>query len=269
MKKIIATLCLVLALTFSVTAFGCAGKSKDRIVDVTTKTITVGYTEYEPMNFEDKGVLKGFDTELALMVFNALGYDVRFKLIEWSNKYLELDGGTIDCIWNGFTANSSDNDTPRDQLVDFSAYYMENNQCVIRKNGTPEINEESQFDGMSIAYENGSAGEGYVDTLTGNINKKGVTAQLDALRQVNMGTAQYAVVDRTLAENYVGQGDYSSLVINESVTIPVEYYAIGFRKGSDLTAKVNVMLYAFQQTGQLEELANKYNLATRLMTITL
>ena len=70
--------------------------------------IIVGYTLYEPMNYEEDGKLVGFDTELAQKTFSDLGYNVRFRLIEWNNKYIELNSGTINCIWNGFTSNSAD-----------------------------------------------------------------------------------------------------------------------------------------------------------------
>lgn len=271
MKKIIMILALVLTATCLFGVVGCKkGANKDGIVDVTTKTVTVGYTDYAPMNYEEKGVLKGFDTELALMTFNALGYDVRFKLIEWKNKYVELESGTIDCIWNGFTANSSDEGVARSEKVNFTAYYLENNQCVVSKSGN-EATSQEDFVGKSIAYESGSAGQGYVDGLEGiNVYKKGLTSQLDAIMQVNNGTSDYAVVDKTLAENYAGKGNYTSLVINEQIAIDIEYYAVGFAKtsaGAALRDKVNVMFEAFEETGVLLELATKYNLQTRLIEI--
>ncbi len=273
MKKLITTiLALIFALSIGVMVTACGDDgNKDAIVNVRTKTITVGYTDYAPMNYKENGVLKGFDTELALMTFNALGYEVRFKLIEWGNKYLELNGGTIDCIWNGFTANSEDDGVARADLVNFSYNYLENNQCVVKLASTATITDVAQFNGKSIAFESGSAGEGYVDGLENiSVNKKESASQLDALRQVNMGTAQYAIVDKTLADNYVGQNDYAALVINEGIEIPVEYYAIGFKKdanGAALRDKVNVILKAFEATGQLQELATKYNLSTRLLTL--
>ena len=52
--------------------------------------VVVGYTIYEPMNYEDEsGKLVGFDTELAEAVFEKLGYTVSFKRIDWNNKYME------------------------------------------------------------------------------------------------------------------------------------------------------------------------------------
>ena len=45
-----------------------------------------------------------------------------------------------------------------------------------------------------------------------------------------------------------------------------QFYAIGFKKNSPLTAKVNIMLQAFAATGQLQELANKYGVGTSVIT---
>lgn len=268
MKKLVTLLLTALiAITACFGLTACKG-GDDKVVNIRPNTITVGYTDYAPMNYtDDDGVLVGFDTELALMVFNALGYEVNFKLIDWNNKYLELDGGTIDCIWNGFTANSADSDgIQRSEKVDFSKYYMQNAQCIVRKTTASSVSSWSDFAGKSVAYEAGSAADSLIaDELEGiSANKKPVTSQMDAIREVNMGTADFAVVDILLAETICGKGDYSSLSVNTALEIPAEFYAIGFKKGSELTEKVNLMISAFKVTGQLDDLAEKYGLETKL-----
>ena len=45
-----------------------------------------------------------------------------------------------------------------------------------------------------------------------------------------------------------------------------EYYAIGFKKGSDLTAKVNETLEKFGKNGKLAEIAAKYQLDNAVIT---
>jgi len=231
------------------------------------KTITVGYTDYAPMNYtNDKGELVGFDTELAKKTFEELGYKVRFKEIEWTNKYSELEGGTIDCIWNGFTANVEDDDgIQRADKVDFTYHYMMNAQCVIRLATTEEVATKEGLAGKSVAYESGSAGESYASEIEG-ANTKPVASQMDAVREVNAGTAQYAVVDVLLAESLVGQSDFANITINESIQIDVEYYAVGFKKGSELTAKVNAKFEEYLQNGYMMELAERYNVTTKLVT---
>jgi polar amino acid transport system substrate-binding protein len=197
------------------------------------------------------------------MTFNALGYEVRFKLIDWSNKYMELDSGNIDCVWNGFTMNSSDEingvPTAREDIVDFTAPYMYNSQCIVRAANAPEITDIADFAGKSVAYEAGSAAVDFVNGLTG-INAKPVTSQMDALREVKAGTAQYAVVDVILAKANAGKGDYASLTINEGVEMDQELYAVAFKTGSELTEKVNILFDAFAKTGVLTEIAEKYGL---------
>ena len=232
----------------------------------TGKTITIGYTDYAPMNYtNDAGELVGFDTELAKAVFSDLGYKVRFKLIEWSNKYSELDSGTIDCVWNVFTANCADDDgIQRSEKVDFTYYYMTNAQCILRLNSTADVEDKASFAGTAIAYEASSAAEGFVEDIE-DANLKAVSSQMTAVMEVKAGTAQYAVVDLLLAKSIVGQGDYANLVINEGITIDAEYYAIGFKKGSELTAKVNEKLVAYAADGTLAALAQKYGLSNQVI----
>ena len=259
MKKIFKAVATVLA------TVGCLGTLACCKTD--EKTITVGYTDYAPMNYtNDKGELVGFDTELAQKTFEELGYKVRFKEIEWTNKYSELESGTIDCIWNGFTANVADDDgIQRADKVDFTYNYMMNAQCVIRLATTEEVTTKEGLAGKSVAYENGSAGESYASEIEG-ANTKPVDSQMDAVMEVKAGTVQYAVVDVLLAESLAGQSDFANITINESIQIDVEYYAVGFKKGSDLTAKVNAKFEEYLQNGYMLELAEKYNVTTKLLT---
>ncbi len=269
MKKIITFIVATIMATVALFSFtACDEGSSSGVVDVTNTTIVVGYTDYAPMNYKENGVLKGFDTELALMTFNALGYDVKFTLIDWSNKYMELDSGSIDCVWNGFTMNSTDEingvDVPRADIVDFTKPYMNNAQCIIKKSSTAELSSMADFNGKSVAYEAGSAGESYVSDVDDNVAsllKQPVTSQMDAVREVQMGTIEYAVVDINLARSIAGKGNYSDIEINvtyDALNLPQEYYAVAFKKGSNLDEKVNIMFAAFAATGQLKELADKY-----------
>ena len=273
MKKLFTLLLTVLMSMVAVFAVGCTAESKSSIVDPRKdKTIVVGYTVYEPMNYTVDGVLAGFDTELAIMTFEALGYNVQFKCITWENKYIDLSEGTIDCVWNGFTSNGEDkvdgNPTPRDQIVDFSYNYMQNAQCILRKSNTPAITSPADFNKKTVAVERGSSGDSLATsykTDTVDISIKALASQMEAVTNLKNGACDYAIVDVLLADAVLKGADYSDLVINEGIQIDVEYYAIGFKKGSELTAKVNKTLEFFAETGYLKALAEKYNLATSVI----
>ncbi len=274
MKKLFTLLLTVLMSMVAVFAVGCTEDTGSSIVDPRKgNTIVVGYTVYEPMNFTQDGVLTGFDTELAIMTFEALGYNVQFKCITWENKYIDLSENTIDCIWNGFTSNGQDTvdgvKTDRNQIVDFSYNYMQNAQCILRKSSTPAITDPAQFNGKTVAVERGSSGDALASsykTDTVDISISPLASQMDAVTKVNEGVCEYAIVDVLLAEAILAGSGYSGLVINQGLDIDVEYYAIGFKKNSELTAKVNLTLEYFAEIGYLQALANKYNLGTSVIT---
>lgn len=258
MKKLIAILLAValLAVGFA----GCASSKNDK------ETIVVGYTIYAPMNYLDEaGELIGYDTDLAKAVFENLGYNVVFKEIDWNSKYVDLASGTIDCVWNGFTCNTADDDgVMRSEKVDFSYNYMENRQVIVVKKDAG-ITSAADLSGKVAAVESGSAGETYAKSFEG-VTTKGFTKQTDCLFEINAGTCDFAVLDAQLAKSYAGKGDYASLSIVEELSSDVEYYAIGFKKGSELTAKVNAELEKLAADGTIAKLAEKYGVANTAIT---
>lgn len=247
MKKLLSLiLCLAMVLCFA-----ACGNSN---------TIVVGYTIYEPMNYLEDGELVGFDTELAKAVFENMGYEVTFQEIVWETRYTDLDSKTIDCIWNGFTCNTTDDDgVARAEKVDFSYNYMENRQVIVVKKDSA-IAVAADLNGKFGAAESGSAGETYGATFEGT-TMKGFLKQTECLTEVKAGTADFAVVDAQLAKSYVGKGDYADLATVEALSSDVEYYAIGFRKGDELTAKVNAELEKLGADGTIAKLAEKYGVA--------
>ena len=272
MKKFIA---LLLAAIVTLSCFaGCQssapaenqGQDQAQTNPAEEKTVVVGYTIYEPMNYKDEsGKLVGFDTELAEAVFGKLGYNVLFQEIKWESKYTDLDSGAIDCVWNGFTANTKDDDgIARADKVDFSYNYMENRQVIVVKKDSG-IASAADLKGKMGAAEAGSAGETYGASFEG-ATVKGFDVQTKCIFEVNAGTADFAIVDAQLAKSYVGKGDYANLQIVETLSSDVEFYAIGFKKGSELTAQVNAQLEALAADGTIAALAEKYGVATTAIT---
>ena len=274
MKKLFALILATLMVATLFAACGANAPANDGGVSAATptnasteaQTIVVGYTIYEPMNyFDENNKLVGYDTELAEAVFGNLGYKVLFQEIDWSSKYTDLNSGTIDCVWNGFTCNTADDDgILRSEKVDFSYNYMENRQVIIAK-ANSGITSAADLNGKLAAGESGSAGESYAATFEG-VTTKGFLRQTDCLFEVNAGTADFAVLDAQLAKSYAGKGDYANIVIIDALSSDVEYYAIGFKKGSLLTANVNEQLEKLAADGTIAALAEKYNVANTAIT---
>lgn len=260
MKKIIALTLALLMMASALVMFSSCGK-KD--------TLVCGVTVFENFNEKDEnGNWTGFESEFAMEVGKLIGMEVKFQEIDWAQKYSELNAGKIDCIWNGFTANSSDEidgvKTARKDLVDFSYSYMLNQQCiVVKKDNLANYKTAADLEGKTAAVEGGSAGAAYAkDAKAGKLVE--FPAQNSAFLEVKSGKSDFAVVDILLAQSKCGEGDYKDLVIVDAIELDAEYYAIGFKKGSDLTSKVNEAIKTLDENGKLLELAKKYGLENSL-----
>ena len=217
--------------------------------------LVVGITEYEPMDYKDEnGEWTGFDAELARLFAEELGVECEFfVLADWGKKFIELDTKNIDVVWNGMTiteealSNSSVSDP-----------YVINAQVVVMKadKGDQYTDAESMKD-LTVAVEEGSAGQSVAEEagLT-TISKQD---QAGALMEVASGTSDACVIDITMAKAMTGEGtDYADLAAG--ISLSSEEYGISFRKGSDLTEKMNAFLKELKEDGTLQELADKYQL---------
>jgi len=222
--------------------------------------LVCGVTIFENMNEKDEnGEWTGFETEFAQEVGKLLGMDVEFQEIDWTQKYNELASNAITCIWNGFTANSSDNGIKRSDLVDFTYGYMLNQQCIVIKADNAEnIKTVEDLAGKTAGVEGGSAGESYAASIIGDGTIEKYPAQNKAFIEVKTGAVDFAVMDIVLAKNICGQGDYADLMIVEDIVLDSEIYAVGFKKGSELTAKVNEAIKTLFDNGTMAALAAKY-----------
>ena len=226
-----------------------------------------GITVYAPMNYyNEEGDLVGFDTEFATAVAEYLGVEAKFSTIKWPSKYLELNSNAIDLIWNGFTYGSEDG-ISRTEYVDFTYAYLENKQVIVTKTDVLDtLSTKDSFAGKTAAVEGGSSGESVAKELSGSddcLTK--FDSQTAALNEVVAGTVDFAVIDYQMAKSMAGQGDYAGLSINDAYSPESEVYAIGCRKGSDLTAKINEAIAALSEDGTLAEIAAKYGLENDLI----
>ena len=259
MKRLFCAAITSVFLFGSLLGLGSCGGSKD--------VLTCGVTDFEPMNYRDSsGNWTGFDTEFALLVGEKLKMKIEFQEIEWTSKYAELEAGSINCIWNGFTGNVAEADgTMRGELVDMSYSYMLNQQCVvIKKDRSGEFKSIADLVGKTAAAEKGSAGESFAIEAVADGGKIIETAaQINAFLEVKAGAVDCAIVDILLAQKLAGTGDYSDLMIAE-IELDHEVYAIGFKKGSELRDKVNKAMLELYDEGKLTELAVKYGLENSL-----
>ena len=268
MKRILTLILALILVLGALTCFNSCSNGSDWKNIEEKGYFVCGITVYEPMNyFDEEGNLTGFDTEFAQAVAKELGLEAKFQVISWPNKYMELNSGAIDLIWNGFTYGMESDGVSRTEYVDFTYSYLENRQCLVTKaDRVAELNSADALKGKKAVAEGGSSGEGVAIDLTGDEkNVVTFTSQAAALMELSAGNADFAVIDYQMAKSMVGKGDYADLSINNAVEPEPEVYAIGCRKGSDLTAKINDAIKKLSEDGTLAALAEKYKLTNDLI----
>lgn len=257
MKRVLV---MLLAALMVLTCFaGCGASGKSDLKYIQDKgTMIVGITDYAPMDYKDEnGEWTGFDAELAQMVCEKLGVKCEFfVLADWGKKFYELETKNIDAIWNGMTI------TEEVTLnTNCSAPYVVNAQVLVMKaDVVGDYDSVESLAPLTFAVENGSAGQDAV--VEAGIPEGQIIAVQDqaaALMEVAAGTSDACVIDITMANAMTGEGtSYADLASGISLTS--EEYGIGFRKDSDVTAKVNEILDQLRADGTMQALADKYNL---------
>lgn len=222
-------------------------------------SLIVGITEFEPMDYQNEaGEWIGFDADLARAFADSLGVEAVFQVIEWDNKVMELDGKTIDVVWNGMTLT--------DEVLsamECSNAYCNNAQVVILPADSAEdYPDAASMSELNFAVESGSAGEAMA--IENGFSYTPVVDQATAVLEVSSGTCQAAIIDSLMAAAMVGEGtSYADLTY--TISLNSEEYGVGFRKGSDLAAALNEFFVDYYAAGTKQELAETYGVSAALI----
>ena len=222
-------------------------------------TLVVGITEFEPMDYQDaSGQWIGFDADMAKAFADSLGVEVEFQVIDWDNKVFELDGKTIDVVWNGMTLT----DEVKSAMECSNAYCNNAQVVIVPADKAADYQTVDSVKGLAFAVESGSAGKAEVEALGADYTE--VMDQATALLEVSSGTADAAVIDSLMAAAMVGEGtSYADLTY--TVGLNSEEYGVGFRKGSDLAAALNDFFKAAYADGSMQTMAETYGVQAALI----
>ena len=276
MKKLLALALAVMMMAGLITGIAAAEESDWDYISGKGKMV-VGMTLFAPMNYYEGDEFVGFDTELTKAVGEKLGVEIEFVEINWDSKEIELNSKNIDCIWNGMCITEE-----RKENMSMTNAYLYNTQAIVAKADKISDLLANGMKGVYVVAEQGSTGEG---KLTGDIpddetvevsakeffadaNYTPVDSMAKALMEVKAGTADIALVDSVCALAMVGEGtDYADMVVNLDNNFGLQEYGIAFRKGSDVTEKVNEAIIELTKDGTIAEIAARYGLNDALVPV--
>ena len=228
------------------------------------KTLIVGFdAEYPPYGYmDDDGEYTGFDLELAQSVCDLEGWELEKKPINWDSKDMELNSGSIDCIWNGFTMNGREDD------YTFSDPYVDNSQVIVVAEDSG-IDKLTDLAGKTVGVQAASAAldllqseeEGGQKELADTFGSLNEFADYNtAFTELQAGALDALAIDVGVAKYQLNSRGEGFKILDE--TLNTEQYAIGFKKGNDeLCDIVNADLQKLADDGTEEKLAENYEIA--------
>lgn len=226
-------------------------------------TLTIGVDDsFVPMDFRKKnGQLVGYDVDLSRAVCKVLGLKADFQSIDWAMKETELKNGTIDCIWNGYTATPS-----RLKRIAFSRVYeLSGQSLVVRKDSG--ITNFAGMKGKTLGVQESSTAQTDLNKYPA-VLKNIIKNRRPILYQDNSSAFMDLQAGRTqgVLAGTVYAGYYATRIANSNnyklipaTKYPSDRVAIGMRKGDQtLIRKINYALGVLQKNGTLRRINKKW-----------
>lgn len=267
MKKLLA---LLLTLAVGVgTLAGCGGTTTEETTDADNTTaesdvttFTVGFdAEYPPYGYkDDNGEYVGFDLDLAQEVCDRNGWELVKQPIDWSSKDMELNSGTVDCLWNGFTM------TGRESEYTFSEPYVDNSIVFVVR-ADSDIQTKEDLAGKIVITQAGSSALTALTNEEDNDDNLALAATFASLEQTpDYNTAfmslESGAVDAIAVDIGVAQYQLSNrpdLFRQLEEPLSTEQYAIAFKLGNEeLRDQVQATLDEMVEDGTFDAIVANY-----------
>ncbi len=252
MKKILTIAIMALSATLLFTACGKA--------EAPDNSFTVGFDAgFPPYGFKDGDTYKGFDLDLAREVCARQGWTFIARPIDWAAKDAELNSGSIDCIWNGFTMQGRENGYA------WTPAYVDNSQVVLVA-ADSAIAKLADLAGKVVAVQTDTPVQkalsdgGDKADLGKTFKKITITATYNnAVMELEAGAVDAVALDIGVAKLKMADKPGKFKMLDE--IIMTETYGIGFKKGNEaLRDKVWASYEEMLRDGTVDKIAAEYKI---------
>lgn len=257
-KLIVSILVLVMALlaacgtkeTASDSSTGAAPKEEEK------KVLTMGTSaDYPPFEFVDptKGdEIIGFDVDLANLIGEKLGYEIKIQNIDFNGLIPAVQAGKLDFVMAGMTPTPE-----RDKVVDFSTPYNETVQMVVTKKDSG-IKKVEDLAGKTVGAQISSIQEDLANEVAKTVDMKVESRNLipEVIQEIMTKRFDAAIIEDIVAENYVERNKeltYFPVAVDD-----IDYKAAVLPEGSELKAKFDTAINELIEEGKVDELREKW-----------
>jgi len=239
MKK---SILIVLLGILIATLFLTVSCSKEKAVPV----LKVGTNaEYPPFEFKKGNEFKGIDMDLDKLIAQKLGMKLEMIDMDFDSLIPSLGAKKIDMASAAITITDA-----RKKVIDFShAYYSVDQALVCKKDSKIIINNEKDLAKFTIAVQNGTTGQIYLDKnmvkkgLMPKANLKKYPTNIEAITDMLNGNVDLVILDSSAGDGYAALKPIKTVYTIKTG----EHYGLALQKNSPLKTKID---------GALKEIIN-------------
>lgn len=267
MKKRLSVL-VSLALTAMLALTGCASANNEKTEE--SNLFRVGMEAgYPPFNWtqgdDSNGAVAiegsseyagGYDVEIAKRIAEGLGKELVIVKTEWDGLVPALTSGKIDAIIAGMSPTAE-----RKESIDFSDNYYNSQLVLVVKNNGPYANAKTlaDFKGAKVTAQLNTFHYSVIDQIEG-VNKQEAMDNFPAMRvALESGVIDAYVSERPEAVSaQSANSNFKMIELTDGFETNPEdtAIAVGLRKNSELTEKINEILAAISAEEQTEIMDN-------------
>lgn len=198
----------------------------------------------------------GYDVEIAKKIAAGLGKELVIVKTEWDGLVPALTSGKIDAIIAGMSPTAE-----RKETIDFSDIYYQSDLVIVVKSGSKYENATSlkDFNGAKITAQLNTFHYGVIDQIPG-VSKQTAMDNFPAMRVA----VQSGMIDGYVSERPEGvsaqaaNSDFKMVEFTDGFQTDPEdtAIAVGVKKGSELTAKINEILKGIPEAERIQIMDN-------------
>lgn len=224
------------------------------------RKLIVGFdADFPPFGYMEGNEYVGFDLDLARAVCEKKGWIFVANPINWDAKDIELNIGSIDCIWNGFTIEG------REEKYTFSAPYVDNSQVVLVRVDSP-ISRLADLVGKNVGVQiytpvhKAFSRGGSLRPLGSKFKELVIEPHYNQLvKELGLGEIDAVALDLDMARRKMADSPGKFRILDEIVLKGT--CGIGFRKDdTELRDEVEAALRELVAEGTMDALAEKYGI---------
>ena len=241
MKKVLVSMLALSLGALTILGTGCAKKQ--------TSLVMATNAEFPPYEYYDGDKIVGIDAEIAQAIASEIGAELVIEDMQFDSILASVQTGKADMGIAGLTITED-----RLQNVDFSTPYATAAQVIIVP-ADSAIASPDDLAGKTIGVQLGTTGDIYAEDIEEATIER-YNKGFEAVSALTQGKVDAVIIDNEPAKVFVSQNEELKIV-DEAFTY--EEYAIAVKKGNaELLDKINPAITKLQESGELQQIVDKY-----------